>query len=417
MAGIFISYRREDNDVAAGRLADDLAEIFGSGAVFRDIGTIEAGENFTEALDRALDSCQVLLAIIGPRWATVTDDEGRLRLGVPGDWVSAEIQRALERGIRVIPILIGATMPRQGQLPPALHPLLQRQAIEISDRHWQRDLAALAEVLGRVPGISRKASPERESRFGWRTVLAALLAVVLLAGIGWLTWSKARPAAPAAAVDLSPWVRIRDSGPEGSVAGLAVVTAMEASLARQGRPVTLSARYLYEKAKTVDRFGQSGDGTDMSAAVYVAEAFGAPPEDKWPYIAGARNLPTGWTWAQMDEEAGKFRARIFRLSEIRQIAEQLERGHPVVASLQVSEDWMSDQTAKTGVIPSGTSASLAGGHAVVIVGFDSASGNLKFANSWGVGWGVNGFGEMPLTLAEQLKPDLWAIEVPPPEPK
>ncbi len=179
----------------------------------------------------------------------------------------------------------------------------------------------------------------------------------------------------------------------------------------------MSARYLYEKAKTVDRFGKSGEGTDMSAAVYVAEAFGAPPEDKWPYIAGARNLPTGWTWAQMDEEAGKFRARIFRLSEIRQIAEQLERGHPVVASLQVTEDWMSDQTAKTGVIPSGTSASLAGGHAVVIVGFDSASGNLKFANSWGVGWGVNGFGEMPLTLAEQLKPDLWAIEVPPPEPK
>ena len=30
MAGIFISYRRDDSDVAAGRLAHDLAAIFGS---------------------------------------------------------------------------------------------------------------------------------------------------------------------------------------------------------------------------------------------------------------------------------------------------------------------------------------------------------------------------------------------------
>lgn len=417
MSGIFISYRRDDSDVAAGRLADDLAEIYGQDAVFRDVGAIDAGEDFTMALDRALDSCQVLIAVIGSRWALVTDEHGHRRLDEPGDWVSAEIQRALERHIRVIPILISTTMPRATDIPATLHPLLQRQAIDISDRHWKRDINALAEALDRIPGITRRmSSPPALSgpAIGWWKPLIAIVAVVLLVAASWIAWSTARPEVAPSPVDLSQWVRIRDSGPEGSVAGLAVVTAMEASLARQGRPVTLSARYLYEKAKTLDRFGPAGEGTDMSAALYVAEEFGAPPEDKWPYIAGSRDLPKGWTWHTMDAQAEKFRARTFRLSGLKQVPEQLSLGRTIVASIQVKQDWTAEETLKTGIIPSSATGKLIGGHAVVIVAFEPASETIKFANSWGVGWGANGFGQMSTKVAEESKAELWAIEVPPP---
>src|SRR6185436_9039930 len=126
MSGIFISYRRSDSDVAAGRLADDLSEILGPGRVFRDIDSLEAGENFPRALERALDSCTAVIALIGPRWSTAVNDKGERRLDDPKDWVRLEIARALARDIRVIPVLISTQMPKGSELPADLVPLLRR---------------------------------------------------------------------------------------------------------------------------------------------------------------------------------------------------------------------------------------------------------------------------------------------------
>jgi TIR domain-containing protein len=164
MAGVFISYRRSDSDVAAGRLADDLMEIFGRGAIFRDVDTLEPGEDYTTALDHALDSCGVLIAVIGSRWSNITDDVGRRRLEDPTDWVRTEIRRALERGIRVIPVLISATMPQEKDIPADLKPLLKRQALEVSDRHWKQDVDFLAEALEKVPGVARQAPSVETSK-------------------------------------------------------------------------------------------------------------------------------------------------------------------------------------------------------------------------------------------------------------
>ncbi len=157
MAGVFISYRRSDSDVAAGRLADDLMEIFGRNVIFRDVDTLEPGENYVTALDHALDSCAAVIAMIGPHWSDVADATGHRRLEDPNDWVRAEVRRSLERGIRVIPVLISASMPPAADIPTDLQPLLQRQALEISDRHWRQDIELLAQALEKVPGITRLA--------------------------------------------------------------------------------------------------------------------------------------------------------------------------------------------------------------------------------------------------------------------
>ena len=50
-------------------------------------------------------ACQVLLAIIRPTWLTVSDEQGRRRLDKPDDLVRLEVEAALTRGVRVIPIL------------------------------------------------------------------------------------------------------------------------------------------------------------------------------------------------------------------------------------------------------------------------------------------------------------------------
>ena len=127
---VFISYRRQESSGLAGRLYDRLAARFGDDQVFMDVDTIALGVDFAEVITQAVSTCEVLLAVIGPRWLTATDEDGRRRLDDPDDLVRLEIAAALERDIRVIPILVeGAVMPRRQQLPEALAGLARRNAL------------------------------------------------------------------------------------------------------------------------------------------------------------------------------------------------------------------------------------------------------------------------------------------------
>src|SRR5580700_7137111 len=103
--GIFISYRRQETSHLAGRLYDRLADRFGESQVFIDVDTIEPGVDFAEEIFRAVAACNVLLAIIGPTWLTAADERGHRRLDDPNDIVRLEVEAALARAVRVIPIL------------------------------------------------------------------------------------------------------------------------------------------------------------------------------------------------------------------------------------------------------------------------------------------------------------------------
>ena len=143
MKGIFVSYRRQDSQSAAGRLSDHLRDHLAGVPIFRDVETIEPGVDFVEAIERALASCGVLVAVIGPRWLSVTDAEGQRRLDSPDDYTRIEIATALNRtGVRVIPVLVeGAVMPLSTELPDDLGLLARRNAIEITDRRWDYDVS------------------------------------------------------------------------------------------------------------------------------------------------------------------------------------------------------------------------------------------------------------------------------------
>jgi hypothetical protein len=366
-----------------------------------------------DALARALDSCVALIAVIGPSWSTIADERGRRRLDDPDDWVRREIGEALRRGIRVIPVALTSAMPREDELPPDLQPLVRRQAAQVSDRHWRQDVESLAKSLETVPGLARRRdlSPRLALEHG-RRVLLVVGALLGVAAGAWFGWSSlhGRPSGP----DLSDQVRIRDAGQEGTAVGLAVASAMEASLAHQGRPVTLSGRYLYRRAQRADQFpNDSNGGTALAAALYVAETWGAPPEEKWPYVAGETGLPKGVSWAELDAAAAPFRASTYRLSGYDDIPRQLALGRPVVAEATATQSWMLSPTTETGVITHSAKDREVGGTAIVIVAFDTADRSIKFANSWGVDWGANGFGTMTAKVASHVLGDMWSIEVPP----
>src|SRR5438128_10555630 len=80
---VFISYRRDDASANAGRLCDWLKRQFGADKVFLDTDKIAPGDNFPLVLEQRLAASDVLLAVIGPRWASITDAAGNRRLANP----------------------------------------------------------------------------------------------------------------------------------------------------------------------------------------------------------------------------------------------------------------------------------------------------------------------------------------------
>jgi uncharacterized membrane protein YhaH (DUF805 family) len=161
MAGrIFISYRRDDSQGATGRLHDRLLHHFEHTEVFMDVDDIEFGVDFVKALEEQLASCSAVLVVIGRHWLTATDHTNRRRLDDPTDFVRLEIEAALTRDIRVIPVLVdGARMPRAEDLPESLRPLTRRQAVELTHQRFVSGVDELAAGLKRALG---KEAPRKE---------------------------------------------------------------------------------------------------------------------------------------------------------------------------------------------------------------------------------------------------------------
>lgn len=474
MAGVFISYRRDDTAGHAGRLFDHLCRTFGQDGVFMDVDDIQRGDTFSETLTERVRQSDVLLAVIGRRWLTLTDAAGRRRLDNTDDWVRSEIRGALTAGHLVIPVLVdGAVLPGVADLPEDIRPLAERQLAEVRDGSWNDDVARLCKDIKRRR--ARGSWSERVRAHWVSTSITLTLALVaggysacayarnsrtavpLVSGLTLDRASKAitdaglqvgavakratneyppdsvveqKPgdrtsvrkgtaisltvAAPKA-VDLTRYVTVRDVGAEGTVAAAACATAMDASLAAQGRPAQLSMRYLYEKSKRHDE--AVGEGTYLETTIYVARQFGAPREADWPYRSLKRKLPPGVTWAELDGAAAQYKASLTKLADLGGILGALERGMPVIVAANATESWGSDPSNHTGLIkPVGATI---GGTVITIVGYDPDTRRIKFANNWGTTWGDKGFGYFDIADASSiliLNTGLWAVAVPPAEP-
>jgi hypothetical protein len=172
--GIFINYRSNDDSYAAPLLDDRLRAVFGDENVFKDSRSIDAGTDFPPELWRRLLSSQVLLVLIGPRWLTVTDTDGRRRLDHPEDYVRREIETALAARTQVIPVLLdGARLPSVAELPATVHALSTRQVMHLRQREAGIDLPAIVTELSKwvppkvpTPATKRRAGGVHFERGG-----------------------------------------------------------------------------------------------------------------------------------------------------------------------------------------------------------------------------------------------------------
>jgi beta-lactam-binding protein with PASTA domain len=269
---VFISYRREDCPGHAGRIFDRLRARFGPTSVFMDVTDIEAGVDFVEVLERAVGSCDVLLAVIGTEWISATDRSGRRRLDDPQDFIRLEIGAALKRNVRVIPVLVeGAMMPRAEELPPDLAALVRRQAVELRDIHWNADVedltAALDRVLPSSPGPASQPTgwPRRLIAVGALGAAAAAIAI----GIG----------------TRESWQRFVSAGPSGVVAGGGPTPAPS-----QPSPAPVAPAVRESASIESPKGGKAPDAQPAEAAA-VPESDRTPPAESRPVAEPGRVTP------------------------------------------------------------------------------------------------------------------------------
>ena len=132
-----------------------------------DVDNIPPGVDFVEFLTKEVSACDFFLTVIGPAWVNAKDEIGNRRLESPNDYVAVEIAAALKRNIPVVPLLVdGARFPLADQLPDFIKPLARRNAVEVRNAQFRRDVQALVDEIRRAI----------EAKRAWpaRRVLAAI---------------------------------------------------------------------------------------------------------------------------------------------------------------------------------------------------------------------------------------------------
>lgn len=183
-ARIFVNYRRDDDPNGAARVSDGLTAKFGRSSVFMDVDNLLAGQRFDEELAKALTQCDVLVAVIGPRWMEAL--AARRETG-ERDYVREEIAEALRRRIVVIPVLVGRDrqmppLPRPDDLPEDIRDLVLYQKHDVAYERFGRDIAELIEAITVVRRTNRPQFAGAGVRWGWLGAAAAGVMAIGYAG-------------------------------------------------------------------------------------------------------------------------------------------------------------------------------------------------------------------------------------------
>jgi hypothetical protein len=196
MPKITISYRRADSQDITGRIFDRLVQRFGKESIFRDIDSIRPGIDFREQIEETLQTSDVLLAIVGPRW--VGHARGaEARIDNDADFVRIEVAIALKRKIPVVPVLVGGTkMPTTRQLPDDLKSFAFRHAVTVdSDRDFDHHMNGLMRALDGLLSTGETATARDRADKQIKSVAAfrgarANSPIRLGPGPAWLPWLR-----------------------------------------------------------------------------------------------------------------------------------------------------------------------------------------------------------------------------------
>ncbi len=142
---IFICYRRVDKELARG-IESQLAQEFGTDAVFLDIETIHGGQKWKNSILKALTDKPIVVTLITRKWNSRRG--GQPKLMDKDDYVRFELETALKKNLAIVPVLYdGASLSKKRRMPSSLHPLHEFQTIPFSSARYKYDMGKLVDAL------------------------------------------------------------------------------------------------------------------------------------------------------------------------------------------------------------------------------------------------------------------------------
>lgn len=198
-------------------------------------------------------------------------------------------------------------------------------------------------------------------------------------------------------LDLSnKFSKVRNQGPEGTCVAFATTSVKES---QEVNGVYLSPRFIY------DRVGLPTGGAYLRDAMKVLTEVGVCPEECQPYTPNLKNQPTSDALDRAKPNKIKGYARLNIISEMKLC---LVQNGCFAISVKVTDKWTNPIN---GVIEEG--GNFIGGHAITFVGYDDSTKLVKFRNSWGENWGVNGYGYMTYDYLMNNLLDAWSsVDIP-----
>ncbi|MCA8954006.1 MAG: toll/interleukin-1 receptor domain-containing protein [Planctomycetes bacterium] len=183
MARIFLNYKTDDAPRSISSfVATELKSWLGRDRVFHDSTDLCGGDKWRKKVGDNIDACDLMIACIGSDWIDLAQ---RPRKEGDEDAAIWEIERALARELRVIPVLTGTTTIEDLKASPigssrTVKSLLELTAFQLREDHLHRDTEALIRTIWRGKP-DRWPDPERTQRRWKPTFLAVLVAA--LAGL------------------------------------------------------------------------------------------------------------------------------------------------------------------------------------------------------------------------------------------
>lgn len=209
---------------------------------------------------------------------------------------------------------------------------------------------------------------------------------------------------------------IWDQGQIGSCTAHGSGAAYSFDLAKQGveKNFTPSRLFVYYNAREIEGTTLEDSGATITDAIKSLNRYGCPIEDDWLYdVSKFAVRPPSKAYSDgVLREAVKYAQVAPTITEMKAC---LTTGTPIVIGFSVYDSFESQAVADTGDVPlPSTSEQLLGGHCVLVVGYTVRNGKNVWIcrNSWGTGWGDNGYFYMPEAYLtnRNLAEDFWTVQ-------
>lgn len=173
---------------------------------------------------------------------------------------------------------------------------------------------------------------------------------------------------------------------------------------REEKYYDLSEQWLYYKTKQIDPWGEDVEGTSLRYALKIMQSIGIPCEEGWEYNDSVKGKPE--SWATMIAKWGLC-GSYYRIYSADELIKALINYGPVPIAIYCFRDIF--YVGKDGMIPvPENELNYIGGHAICCVGVIN-NDLFKIKNSWGTGWGQNGYGYLSREYIDKYMCDAWVV--------